>query len=42
MCYDEVRYVAIYSLKANIHVYVNVDLHEIYLYNVKECKGTLS
>ncbi len=29
-------YVAIYSLNANIHVYVQVDKHEIYLYNVKQ------
>ncbi len=40
--YDEVRYVAIYSLNANIHVYVHVDLHEIYLYNVKQINFNLA
>jgi hypothetical protein len=35
MCNNEARYVVIYSLNANIYVYVHVDLHEIYLYDVK-------
>jgi hypothetical protein len=35
MCKDEARNVVIYSLNANIHVYVHEDLNEIYLYNVK-------
>ncbi len=36
MCNDEARDVVIYSLNANIHVYVHEDLNEIYLYNVKK------
>jgi hypothetical protein len=35
MCNDEAINVVIYSLNANIHVYVHEDLNEIYLYNVK-------
>jgi hypothetical protein len=31
---DEARDVVIYSLKANIRVYVHEDVNEIYLYNV--------
>jgi hypothetical protein len=34
---DEARDVVIYSLKANIHVYLHEDLNEIYLYNVNAC-----
>ncbi len=41
MCYDEVRYVAIYSLNANTHVYGHVNLLEIYLYNVKVANSQL-
>jgi hypothetical protein len=33
--HDEARSVVIYSLNANIHVYVHQDLNEIYLCNVK-------
>jgi hypothetical protein len=33
--HDEARSVVIYSLNANIHVYVHQDLNEIYFYNVK-------
>jgi hypothetical protein len=36
MCNDEARNVVIYSLNANIHVFVHEDLNEIYLYNVKK------
>jgi hypothetical protein len=34
MCNDEAWNVVICSINANIHVYVHVDLHEIYLLNV--------
>jgi hypothetical protein len=30
MCNDEARNVVIYSLNANIHVYVHKDFHEIF------------
>jgi hypothetical protein len=39
MCNDEARNVVIYILNANIHVYIQEDLNEIYLYNVKVKKG---
>jgi hypothetical protein len=35
MCNDEALNVVICSINANIHVFVQVDLHEIYLLNVK-------
>jgi hypothetical protein len=31
--HDEARSVVIYSLNANIHVYVHEDFNEIHLYN---------
>jgi hypothetical protein len=39
MCNDEARNVVIFILNANIHVYIQEDLNEIYLYNVKVKKG---
>ncbi len=35
MCNDEALNVVISTINANIHVFVHVDLHEIYLLNVK-------
>jgi hypothetical protein len=34
MCNDEALNVVISTINANIHVFVHVDLHEIYLLNV--------
>ncbi len=34
MCNDEAGNVVIYSLNANIYVYVHEDLNEIYPYNI--------
>jgi hypothetical protein len=34
MCNDEAGNVVLYSLNANIHVYVHEDFHKIYLDNV--------
>jgi hypothetical protein len=34
MCNDEALNVVISTIKANIHVFVHMDLHEIYLLNV--------
>jgi hypothetical protein len=31
MCNDEALNVVIFTINANIHVFVHVDLHEIYL-----------
>ncbi len=36
MCNDQAGNVVIYSLNANIHVYVHQDLNEIYPYNGKD------
>jgi hypothetical protein len=35
MCNDEALNVVIFTINANIHVFVHVDLHEIYLLMLK-------
>jgi hypothetical protein len=35
MCNDEALNVVIFAINANTHVFVHVDLHEIYLLDVK-------
>jgi hypothetical protein len=38
MCNDEAWNVVIFSINANIYVFVHVDLHEIYLLMLKTAK----